>query len=122
MDQLTAKCTKCHTFRDASWFSFDCRRVSGLTPWCKPCLRAAQRLYRTGLSPGEFEALLRDQDGKCGICGATFGQDHPMRIDRSRAGTVRGLLCARCKVGVNTFQEDVGRIRMAAEYLARASN
>lgn len=122
MDQLTAKCTKCNTLRDVSWFSFDFRRRSGHTPWCKPCLRAAQRLYRIGLPPEQFEKLLRDQDGKCGICRATFGPDHPMRIDRTSAGAVRGLLCARCKVGVNTFQEDQGRVRRAAEYLSRASN
>jgi len=117
MDQLTARCTKCHTLRDVSWFSFDGRRVSGHTPWCKPCLRAAQRLYRTGVGPGELEKLLHEQDGRCGICGATFGPEHPMRIDRTNGGAVRGLLCARCKVGVNTFQEDVERIRLAAEYL-----
>ena len=44
-----------------------------------------------------------------------------MRIDRTSDGTVRGLLCARCKVGVNTFQEDVERIRGAVEYLSRPS-
>ena len=41
-----------------------------------------------------------------------------MRIDRTSDGAVRGLLCARCKVGVSTFQEDVGRMRWALEYLA----
>jgi hypothetical protein len=122
MDQLTAKCTHCNPPRDVSWFSFDFRRRSGRTPWCKPCLRAAQRLYRTGLTAEEFGKLLRDQDGKCGICLATFGPDHPMRIDRTRAGAVRGLLCARCKVGVNTFREDGERLRQAAKYLSWTSN
>jgi hypothetical protein len=121
MDQLTAKCTKCNTLRDVSWFNFDGRRQSGHTAWCKPCLRAAQRLYRTGLTADEFENLLRQQEGKCGICPATFGPEHPMRIDRRQDGAVRGLLCARCKVGVNTFQEDVERIRGAVEYLSRCS-
>lgn len=118
MDQLTAKCTKCSTLRDVSWFSYDDRRRSGRTPWCKPCLRNAQRLYRTGLTPDDLEKLLREQDGRCGICLAAFGPDHPVRIDRSPDGAVRGLLCARCKVGVNTFQEDVERLRRAVEYLA----
>lgn len=121
MDQLTAKCTKCNTLRDVSWFSFDGRRQNGRTPWCKPCLRAAQRLYRTGLTPDEFGKLLREQGGRCGICGNTFGPEHPMRIDRTGDGTVRGLLCARCKVGVNTFQEDIERVRGAVEYLSRFS-
>lgn len=119
MDPVTAKCTKCNTLRDVSWFSFDFRRRSGHTPWCKPCLRNAQRLYRTSLTAEEFEKLLRDQDRRCGICRFTFGPDHPMRIDRTSAGAVRGLLCARCKVGVNTFQEDGERLREAVRYLVR---
>jgi hypothetical protein len=122
MDQVTAKCTKCHTARDPSWFNFDGRRLSGHTPWCKPCLRAAQRLSRTGLTAEEFEKLLREQDGRCAICRSSFGPDHPMRIDRSGDGAVRGLLCARCKVGVNTFQEDVERIQRVVEYLSGASS
>jgi hypothetical protein len=119
MDQVTVKCTKCKTPRDVSWFNFDARRLSGHTPWCKPCLRAAQRLSRTGLSAEEFEILLRDQDGRCGICRASFGPEHPMRIDRTGDGAVRGLLCARCKVGVSTFQENAERIRRAVKYLKR---
>lgn len=121
MNQLTAKCTKCQTPRDVSWFSFDGRRRNGRTPWCKPCLRAAQRQYRTGLTVEEFGKLLREQDGRCGICRNTFGPEYPMRIDRTATGTVRGLLCARCKVGVATFQEDVSRLRGAVEYLSRPS-
>jgi hypothetical protein len=119
MDQLTARCTKCLTLRDVSWFNFDSRRRSGRTPWCKPCLRTAQRLYRTGLTPEEYLKLLSQQDGRCGICRTTFGPEHPMRIDRTHAGTVRGLLCARCKVGVSTFQNDVDRLRRAVEYFSR---
>lgn len=119
MDQLTAKCTKCHTLRDVSWFNNDIRRLSGRTPWCKPCLRAAQRLHRTGLTTQGYLDLLSRQEGRCGICRGEFGPDHPPRIDRTHAGAVRGLLCARCKVGVATFQGDVDRLRGAVGYLTR---
>ncbi len=120
MDQLTSKCAKCNTLRDVSWFNFDARRRSGHTPWCKPCLRAAQRLHRTGLTAEEYLSLLARQGGRCGICRVEFGPDHPLRIDRTQTGTVRGLLCARCKVGVATFQEDAERLRGAVEYLSRS--
>jgi hypothetical protein len=32
-------------------------------------------------------------------------------------GVVRGLLCARCKVGVATFRDQADILRAAAEYL-----
>jgi hypothetical protein len=118
MDLIT--CTKCHEAHDPSWFSRDYRRrrKGYRTPWCKPCLRAASRLRRTGISQAEFARLLAEQDGCCGICQAWFDADHPARIDRAADGRVRGLLCARCKVGVSTFQDDVDRLRRAVGYVA----
>jgi hypothetical protein len=132
MDQLTAtpsttptkRCSKCGTHRDRSWFSRDWKRKDFRTPWCKPCLRAANRLRRTGLAQDEFDQLLADQKGCYGICQAVFetgpnpGPAAP-RIDSTPDGRVRGLLCARCKVGVSTFQDDVERLRAAVGYLQR---
>jgi hypothetical protein len=110
-------CTKCGTARDSSWFSRDYRRRSFRTPWCKPCLRAADRLRRIGLEPDAYDALWKRQHGGCGICRVPFGDDAPARIDRTDGGVVRGLLCPRCKVGVATFREDVDRFRVAVAYL-----
>jgi hypothetical protein len=118
MDLIT--CTKCHEAHDPSWFSRDYRRrrKGYRTPWCKPCLRAAARLRRTGLTPEEFDRLLADQNGRCGICRGEFDEDHPERIDRSHDGTVRGLLCPRCKIALSTFQDDLERLKRAITYLA----
>jgi len=123
MDQLTTKptikCTKCQTDRDPSWYPRDRRRRSWRTPWCRVCLRAASRLRRTGLSQAEYDALMAEQDGKCGICAMPFDDQTQTRIDRSANGAVRGLLCPRCKVGLSTFQDDVERLRAAVGYLVR---
>jgi hypothetical protein len=122
MDQLTTqptkRCSKCGEDRDHSWFSRDWKRKDYRTAWCKPCLRAANRLRRTGLTPEEYDSLLATQSGRCGICQAQFDEAHPARIDRAADGRVRGLLCPRCKVGVSTFQDDVERLRAAVGYLA----
>jgi hypothetical protein len=131
MDQLTAtpstttptkRCSKCGTDRDRSWFSRDWKRKDFRTPWCKPCLRAAARQRRTGISQAEFDRLIAEQDGSCGICQAEFDAHHSARIDRAADGRVRGLLCPRCKVGVSTFQDDVERLRAAVGYLAGCSD
>jgi len=135
MDQLTTTpstttptkhCSKCGTNRDRSWFGRDWHRKDFRTPWCKPCLRAANRLRRTGISQPEFEAILHKQDRRCGICRTVFdagpipGAAAP-RIDRTADGRVRGLLCPRCKIGVSTFQDDVDRLRAAVVYLVGCS-
>jgi hypothetical protein len=115
----TIKCTKCQTDRDPSWYPRDRRRRSWRTPWCRPCLREASRLRRTGLTQEEYDALLAKQAGSCGICATRFDDDVPARIDRSAAGVVRGLLCPRCKVGLSTFRDDPEQLQNAASYLAK---
>lgn len=126
MDQLTRtkRCPKCRTDRDYSWFSRDRRRRDWRTAWCKPCLRAAQRERRVGITQAEFDAMLREQEGRCGICRTAFDADPAMpnpaavpRIDRTQSGIVRGLLCPRCRVGLATFRDDSMRLRHAATYL-----
>ena len=74
----------------------------------------------------QFDAMLREQQGRCGICRTPFATDHftpdPAalpKIDRSSDGTVRGLLCPRCKIALSTFQDDVDRLRAAVGYLER---
>jgi hypothetical protein len=128
MDLIT--CTKCHEAHDPSWFSRDYRRrrKGYRTPWCKPCLRAAARLRRTGVTQEEFDRLMAEQDGCCPICRTVFetGPNPDLaavpRIDRAGDGRVRGLLCPRCKVGVSTFQDDLDRLRAAVAYVAGCSD
>jgi hypothetical protein len=112
------KCTKCREEHDESWFATDYRRRSARTPWCRRCLRAASRLRRTGLDQEAYDALLANQESRCGICRTAFDRDCQPRIDRTAAdGIVRGLLCPRCKVGVATFRDDEDVLRAAVEYL-----
>jgi hypothetical protein len=113
------KCTKCREDHDESWFATDYRRRSARTPWCRGCLRAASRLRRTGVDQEAYDAIYQRQQGQCGICRVPFTDDHPARIDRTATGEVRGLLCARCKVGVATFRDDPTVLGYAAEYLSR---
>jgi len=133
MDQLTnqptKRCSKCREDRDRSWFNRDWKRKDYRTAWCKPCLRAAARERRTGISQAEFDRLLADQSGRCGICRTPFATDSAVqdsaavaRIDRAADGRVRGLLCPRCKVGVSTFQDDVERLRAAVGYLDKCAD
>lgn len=72
---------------------------------CRACNSAAthaSHVKRTyNLDPGEYEALLRWQDGRCYICRQT-PRVRRLAVDHDHAtGRVRGLLCANDEWGCN---------------------
>jgi Autographiviridae endonuclease VII len=81
-----------------------------------PSLRSAplNRLY--GISAAEYDALLAKQGGVCAIC-----RKHSKRrlcVDHChRTGTVRGLLCDRCNLGLGSLKEDQASLVAALAYL-----
>jgi hypothetical protein len=61
---------------------------------------------------------LAEQDGKCAVCG----DENPAHTDHDHAsGTVRGLLCGRCNLGIGLFLDDPARMHAAISYLERTS-
>jgi hypothetical protein len=76
--------------------------------------RAQDRRKRYALTSAAYDALLRDQGGRCAICAAA----NPGCVDHCHAtGRVRGLLCRSCNIGLGNFRDDVERLRAAARYL-----
>lgn len=77
-------------------------------------------LKRTyGLTPEDFDALLASQGERCAICRSddpgTKGMWH---VDHCHdAGTVRGLLCSACNIGLGQFKDRPDVLRAAADYL-----
>lgn len=69
------------------------------------------------LTPEQYEAMLRAQNGRCAMCGA-FPKRYRLAIDHDhRTGQVRGLLCIRCNWWLGGFEGE--RLRQAQEYLAK---
>lgn len=67
---------------------------------CKPCASAASHgaaIQKTfGLTPAQYDQLLRLQDGKCAIC-RNRPKKKRLAVDHDHGtGAVRGLLCANC--------------------------
>jgi hypothetical protein len=81
-----------------------------------PSLRSAplNRLY--GISVVEYDALLAKQGGVCAIC-----RQHSKRrlcVDHCHlTGTVRGLLCDRCNLGLGYLKDDQASLVAALAYL-----
>lgn len=88
--------------------------------------RAIRNKY--SLSRDEYDALLAAQGGGCAICGTTVAgnRGRMLNVDHDHAccpghkscgKCVRGLLCARCNVGLGAFQDNPDRMVAAAAYL-----
>ena len=75
------------------------------------------------LSVIDYDALLREQDGRCAICRSDeAGGKGLFHIDHSHAtGHIRGLLCTRCNLGIGALREDPLVLRAAIEYLIHAA-
>jgi Recombination endonuclease VII len=74
----------------------------------------------------EYEQKEKDQDYRCAICGEHETHKYKgevvfrLSIDHNHvSGTVRGLLCKACNLGIGYLKESTDRLRKAIEYLDR---
>jgi transposase-like protein len=86
--------------------------------------RNVQLRIKFGITLERYDALHAAQGGVCAICrGAQVGRNstggpRELAVDHDhKTGTVRGLLCDRCNVGLGTFGDDPSLLRHAAGYL-----
>lgn len=79
-----------------------------------------KKLESYGLTPEDYDQMLRDQGGGCAICMRPPG-DKQLAVDHCHdSGVVRGLLCFRCNFGLSWFAEDDKRLAKAAQYVSKA--
>lgn len=73
-----------------------------------------------GISHSQYEELLRRQGGRCALCrsdkplsvSGRFHIDHCHDTDR-----IRGLLCAKCNLGLGSLGESPQLLMRALDYL-----
>lgn len=87
----------------------------------KEQVRETQRRYDLkrgyGMTPEEYDALVRQQNAGCAICGRG-PEKRLLAVDHChRTGKVRGLLCHKCNPGIGIFCDDPELLRKAASYL-----
>lgn len=109
-------------------------------PYCKPCQNAALTEWRRahpervaqvsrdfndrklyGVESGTRDRMLREQDGRCAICGASQAVlRRSLHIDHDAAtGVIRDLLCHGCNTGLGAFAHRPDLLRAAADYMVR---
>lgn len=152
-DEITKRCTLCGVDKPLSAHGKQKGGRFGLHPRCKACRQAAERaryaanrdeilaemrndprrqqytkemtrLRRYGVAMEEFVAMSEAQGGRCAICCEVVA---PLCLDHDHeTGSVRGLLCRSCNVGIGHLRDDPTRLRRAAAYLeehaARGAN
>ena len=99
--------------KNREWNKANKKKVSGLA--------RTRRLRMYGLSKDEYDEMLRDQNGKCAICGLPqleskwqFCVDHCHKTDK-----VRGLLCFNCNTMLGKVKDSTQVLLNAIEYLER---
>jgi hypothetical protein len=87
--------------------------------------------HKYGMLPDDYERMLKEQDGKCALCGTEdigrTGKKGKWSAGRwnidhcHRTGRVRGLLCHTCNVRVGAYEKlaELVGLGKVMEYLAR---
>jgi hypothetical protein len=90
--------------------------------------REKQRLYyrrnalkkKYGITLEEFRDMLAAQGHRCAICATPAPRGKGWHVDHCHdTGTVRGVLCSLCNVGIGCLGEDPIRFRAAIAYLLK---
>jgi len=84
--------------------------------------RKRQLKYKYGITPEEYESILRDQGGGCAICSTPTNTrgDFKFSVDHDhKTGKMRGLLCNNCNRGLGLLGDDVVSLRKALTYLTK---
>jgi hypothetical protein len=88
-----------------------------------------QRLY--GITPEDYDTMLKEQNHKCKICSIKFNNNynqeskidyvHSQHLDHCHTtNKVRGILCPLCNLGLGHFKNSSERITTAINYLKEA--
>lgn len=134
------RCPKCELDLPVSNYGL---RANGkwLRSYCRPCESKTQLAFQTEnpaepetywrqhlqrkykMTVEDYDDLLEEQEGKCGICGTTdpgtsktrFSVDHDHRTRK-----VRGLLCSKCNIALGGLGDTIERLEKAVAYLKAA--
>jgi hypothetical protein len=90
---------------------------------------ARERIY--GITPEDYDTMLKEQNHKCKICSIKFNNNynqeskidyaHSQHLDHCHTTKkVRGILCPFCNLGLGHFKNSPERITTAINYLKEA--
>lgn len=140
-------CTGCGEIKQTDCFSLRGEDKTKYRSQCKECVAASNlvryhsnkstklahhrshrknMLKKYGLTPEDYETLLTSQGGVCKICGQKESRSMIKNLDIENylvvdhchvSGSVRGLLCHGCNVGLGAFKDSPELLQKAIRYL-----
>ena len=93
----------------------------------RQALSDAERERKFGITRQEYADLYLAQNGVCAICcqpetATRNGKIKALAVDHCHTtGTVRGLLCAECNIGIGKLRDDRNVLLNAIKYLDKYS-
>ena len=113
-------CKTCgHTFRyEADSSCVHCRTERRKTDGYK----SSQLRIKYGITLDDYKVMLEEQDNCCAICDQPFDPNADKwnlpHVDHCHAtGTVRGLLCKGCNLGIGHLKDNIATLEAAILYL-----
>ena len=82
-------------------------------------------LKRTfGITVDEYREMIAKRNGLCDICKSPEpGGKGNFHLDHDHTtGEIRGILCAKCNLGIGSLQDSIEILEAAANYLAKFEN
>ncbi len=101
---------------DEGWVK-GCRKCQS-----SPAIRKQIRYFglkkRHGITKDDYEEMLANQGGVCGICHKPPPEGQYLHVDHDhKTGRIRGLLCRQCNIGLGNLGDDASLIDKISEYL-----
>lgn len=82
--------------------------------------RKARLAYRYGITLQEFDALLKQQGGRCAICHKPLGETYDTCVDHDHeTKEVRGILCRHCNKLLGFAEDNLSTVIGAMGYLRK---
>lgn len=84
--------------------------------------RSRIKIAHGGMTVEDYDALLKLQNGRCGICERlpnwTLATWKRFQVDHDhKTGRIRGLLCSHCNTGLGHFLDNVNSLERAIVYI-----
>lgn len=71
-----------------------------------------------GITMPQFDAMVTDQDARCGVCREDLVPGRATHVDHDHdTSAVRGLLCTRCNTGLARLGDNAFGVGRALAYL-----